>query len=63
MAWIGARPLPVEQSHALAVAALPTLHRDPFDRVMVAQAQLLELTIMTSDPMIGRYDVVTIMVG
>jgi PIN domain nuclease of toxin-antitoxin system len=38
---IGAEALPIEHVHALAVSALPPLHRDPFDRMLVAQAQVL----------------------
>lgn len=49
--------LPVRMSHALRVHALPSHHRDPFDRLLVAQAQLEELSILTNDPMIGRYAV------
>lgn len=59
---IGASSLAVEQSHALAVARLPDLHRDPFDRLLVAQAECLELTLMTADPVIARYPVATMLV-
>ncbi|MGC8627527.1 MAG: type II toxin-antitoxin system VapC family toxin [Acidimicrobiales bacterium] len=54
---IGARSLAVEHSHALWVAKLPALHRDPFDRLLVAQALLLGLTIMTADPAVAQYQV------
>lgn len=47
--------LPVDHSHVLAVADLPDLHRDPFDRLLVAQARLLGLTLLTADPMVARY--------
>lgn len=50
-------PLPVEIVHALRVAELPLIHNDPFDRLLVAQAQLERLPILTSDPNIARYDV------
>jgi len=50
-------PLSIEQAHALRVAALPPHHRDPFDRMLVAQAQVEHLPILTSDPVFGRYDV------
>lgn len=43
--------------HVLAVAALPLHHRDPFDRLLVVQAQAESLTIITSDRDISRYDV------
>ena len=48
-------PLPIDHSHALHVATLPPHHRDPFDRLIVAQAQVEDLPIMTSDPVFARY--------
>ncbi|MHB8987072.1 MAG: type II toxin-antitoxin system VapC family toxin [Eubacteriales bacterium] len=50
-------PLPVEMSHALHVYNLPDYHRDPFDRILIAQARLENMPILTSDPQIGRYPV------
>ena len=52
--------LPIDQAHALQVAALPPHHRDPFDRLLVAQAQVEDLPILTADPVFGRYDVAVI---
>lgn len=49
--------LPVTHAHALAVASLPRHHRDPFDRLLVAQAQLEGLTILTADRVFDSYDV------
>lgn len=49
--------LPVQMSHALRVHSLPQHHRDPFDRMLVAQCQLEEIPIITSDPEISKYDV------
>jgi PIN domain nuclease of toxin-antitoxin system len=49
--------LPVHVSHAVAVIALPDLHRDPFDRMLVAQAVSEGLTIVSDDPQISRYSV------
>lgn len=49
--------LPIELPHVLAVARLPLLHRDPFDRLLVCQAQLERLPLLTSDPNIQRYQV------
>jgi len=49
--------LPVQLSHALHVYALPQLHRDPFDRLLVAQAQLEKLPILSSDRRIAKYEV------
>jgi PIN domain nuclease of toxin-antitoxin system len=62
MRAIGAEPLPIEHNHALAVGELPPLHRDPFDRILVAQARGLRLTILTADVNIARYDVETLLV-
>ncbi len=53
-------PLPVTVEHGLRVGELPLLHKDPFDRVLVAQAQIEGLTIVTRDPRIARYDVETL---
>lgn len=52
--------LAIEHSHALQVDALPRHHRDPFDRLLIAQAQLEGLPILTSDPAFAFYDVETI---
>ena len=50
-------PLPILHSHTLHVATLPRHHRDPFDRLLVAQAQLTDIPLMTADPKITLYDV------
>jgi PIN domain nuclease of toxin-antitoxin system len=50
-------PLPVTAEHAWAAGQLPRHHGDPFDRVIVAQAQLEGLTIVTRDPQLARYQV------
>ncbi|NIM96909.1 MAG: PIN domain-containing protein [candidate division Zixibacteria bacterium] len=47
--------LPIEMSHALQISTLPDHHRDPFDRVLVVQAQLEGLPILTADPLIAQY--------
>ncbi|HZR91821.1 MAG TPA: type II toxin-antitoxin system VapC family toxin [Gaiellaceae bacterium] len=49
--------LPITPEHAWAAGQLPLHHRDPFDRMLVAQAQLEGLTIVTRDPKIARYQV------
>ncbi|MGH3773669.1 MAG: type II toxin-antitoxin system VapC family toxin [Pseudonocardiaceae bacterium] len=49
--------LPVTVRHGLAVGQLPMHHRDPFDRLFIAQARCEELTIVTSDPAFAAYDV------
>lgn len=53
----GVVALPVTHTHALRVATLPSHHRDPFDRLLVAQAQVENLTILTSDRAFEPYDV------
>ena len=50
-------PLPIHHTHALRVAALPLHHSDPFDRLLVAQALLEEVPVLTADPAFGDYDV------
>lgn len=62
MRAIQARSVPIEQSHALAVASLPPIHRDPFDRILIAQAMQLGVPIMTADPAIMAYPVETLRV-
>jgi PIN domain nuclease of toxin-antitoxin system len=52
----GVTPLPIALSHTLRVGALPMHHRDPFDRLLVAQAQMEAVPLMTSDAKFGRYD-------
>lgn len=49
--------LPVSLDHAAHVAVLPLHHHDPFDRLLVAQAQLEGLTLVTRDEWIPKYDV------
>jgi PIN domain nuclease of toxin-antitoxin system len=53
-------PLPIEHSHALRVSLLEMLHRDPFDRLLVAQSQIERVPLLTADPIYQRYDVETI---
>ncbi len=52
--------LPIDTFHAEQAGSLPALHRDPFDRMLVAQAQAEGLSIVTSDPVIPAYGVRTI---
>ncbi|MBI4012502.1 MAG: type II toxin-antitoxin system VapC family toxin [Candidatus Rokubacteria bacterium] len=49
--------LPIEHRHAFRVAWLPAHHRDPFDRMLIAQAQVEGLPILTADPQFAVYDV------
>ena len=47
--------LPVTGAHAMAVDLLPPIHKDPFDRILVAQAQIEGLTLLTADEVVTRY--------
>lgn len=49
--------LPVLGSHAMAVANLPPIHKDPFDRMLVAQARVEGLALLTADPIMAQYGV------
>ena len=49
--------LPVTLSHALHVYGLPSHHRDPFDRLLVAQSQLEDMPLLTADPLLAEYAV------
>ncbi len=53
----GIQILALEADHALAVAGLPLHHRDPFDRLLIAQARAEQLTIVTADHRFGAYPV------
>ena len=53
----GFDPLPVTWEHGLLAGSLPAHHQDPFDRMLVAQAQLEGLTVVTRDPSFGHYAV------
>ena len=52
--------LPVQMSHALFVRRLPKHHRDPFDRLLIAQSLVEGMPLVTSDPLIQHYPVQTI---
>ncbi len=53
----GFRELAISSEHASTAGRLPTIHKDPFDRMLVAQAQVEGLTLVTRDPAIQKYDV------
>ena len=57
----GYRPLSITLAHALAAAALPRHHGDPFDRMLVAQARVEHFTLVTRDDALGAYDVATLL--
>jgi len=54
---MGFDALPVQLSHAVAAGRLPRHHDDPFDRMLIAQAQTEGLTLVTTDNAVMRYDV------
>lgn len=51
----GYAELPVTSAHAIAVEALPPIHKDPFDRMLVAQAFTEGILLLTSDPLVAKY--------
>jgi PIN domain nuclease of toxin-antitoxin system len=53
----GLREIAITSEHALVAGRLPLLHRDPFDRMLVAQAKCEGLVVVTRDPEIPNYDV------
>jgi PIN domain nuclease of toxin-antitoxin system len=57
---MGVVPLSIEHAHALRVGTLPRHHRDPFDRLLIAQSQIEGMPVLTGDPVFSSYDVVTI---
>ena len=57
---MAARVLPIRASHVTALAALPMLHKDPFDRILIAQAVAERLDFVTNDEPISDYPVGTI---
>lgn len=57
LARVGIVELPVTIRHAQALALLPLHHRDPFDRVLIAQSQIEGLALASRDPQLRRYQV------
>jgi PIN domain nuclease of toxin-antitoxin system len=51
----GYSELPITSDHALAVNLLPPIHKDPFDRILVAQAMVEGIILLTSDPLVAKY--------
>ena len=49
------RELPITGAHATAVDLLPPIHKDPFDRILIAQARIEGLTLLTADNTVARY--------
>lgn len=57
---LGFELLSVTAEHAWQVRRLPPLHRDPFDRLLIAQAQVEKLPVVTADPSFDSYDVTVV---
>ncbi|MEW5787802.1 MAG: type II toxin-antitoxin system VapC family toxin [Pseudomonadota bacterium] len=51
----GYQEIPIDSRHAIAVDSLPPLHKDPFDRILVAQAAVEGITLLTADAMVACY--------
>jgi len=51
----GYEELPVTSAHAVTLDTLPRLHRDPFDRILLAQAQVEGIVLLTSDEQVAQY--------
>lgn len=52
--------LPILPTHAVEAARLPLIHRDPFDRMSVAQSRLEQLAIVSNDAIMKRYEAATV---
>ena len=63
MAEQGIRSLPINQDHSLRVYDLPLHHSDPFDRLIIAQAMVEEMTVLTSDRIFEKYPIDVIWCG
>jgi PIN domain nuclease of toxin-antitoxin system len=50
-------PLPIALQHAITAGLLPMHHRDPFDRLLVAQAQLLNIPVLSADHVLDSYEI------
>jgi PIN domain nuclease of toxin-antitoxin system len=57
IAQLGFHHLPIKYEHALMIAVLPKHHRDPFDRMMIAQARFEGMTLISTDRNVARYAV------
>ncbi len=57
---VGFEELVITLAHTVRVRSLPPYHRDPFDRVLVAQAMEEGLTLVTSDAVLAKYDIATL---
>lgn len=60
MGLLGVRSLEIKATHALRSAALPLHHKDPFDRMLIAQTQLEEMVLVSADPIFKQYSDVAV---
>jgi PIN domain nuclease of toxin-antitoxin system len=51
----GYQELSIKGEHAVAIGGLPPIHKDPFDRILVAQAMVEGVMLLTADPLVARY--------
>ena len=51
----GYAELPITSEHAVAIDGLPPIHKDPFDRLLVAQSLVEGITLLTADPLVAKY--------
>ena len=58
MARNGFHPLPIQENHALKAGQYPQLHRDPFDRLLAAQAEIEKMPLITCDPEFASFNCV-----
>jgi PIN domain nuclease of toxin-antitoxin system len=56
----GIDTLPIKESHVIALASIAAIHKDPFDRIMVAQAMVEKLPLITRDGHLSQYGIQTI---
>lgn len=61
MTQLGARSLEITATHALRAAALPLYHRDPFDRMLIAQAHLEDMMLVSADAIFKQYSGISIL--
>jgi PIN domain nuclease of toxin-antitoxin system len=61
MVQLGVQYLEIRSPHALRAAALPLHHRDPFDRMLIAQAQIEDMTLVSADSMFQQYSGISIL--
>ena len=51
----GYQELAINSAHAVSIASLPPLHKDPFDRIIIAQATVEGITLLTTDALVAQY--------